>query len=100
MDRAAHTKLNHIIRQLGLVLASLDVVTNLEQNMSAELESVKAAVQKNTDAEASAIALMQRLSQLITDNINDKPALQQLAADINAQADALAAAVVANTPAG
>lgn len=90
-------KLDHIIRQNDLILASLNF---MERQMSAELDAVKAAVQKNTDAENSAITLLQRLSQLITDNINDKPALQQLAADINAQADALAAAVTANTPAG
>ena len=96
-------KLDDIIVQLGLALHNfnllVDIITNMERKMSAELDAVKAAVQKNTDAENSAITLLQRLSQLITDNINDKPALQQLAADINAQADALAAAVTANTPA-
>lgn len=67
--------------------------------MSAELDAVQAAVQRNTDAEASAISLIKQLAQAISDNINDKPKLQQLAADLNAQADALGAAVVENTPA-
>lgn len=92
-------KLDHIIRQNDLILANLNLLTNMEQNMSAELDAVRAAVQKNTDAELAAADLLRRLSQLITDSINDKPALQQLAADVNSQADALAAAVTANTPA-
>jgi hypothetical protein len=96
-------KLDYLILQNDLILEkqnSLNLTVQLmEKNMSAELDAVKAAVQKNTDAELAAADLLRRLSQLITDSINDKPALQQLAADVNAQADALAAAVTANTPA-
>jgi hypothetical protein len=55
-------------------------------------------VQANTDAEASAVTLIQGLAAQIAAVAGDGPAVTALAAKLKTSADALAAAVVANTP--
>lgn len=56
-------------------------------------------VQSNTDAENSAVTLIQQLAALIQSNANDPAAIRSLAAKLKTSADALGAAVTANTPA-
>lgn len=56
-------------------------------------------VQANTSAEASAVTLIQNLAGLIQSNANNPAQITALAASLKTSADALAAAVVANTPA-
>ena len=65
----------------------------------ADLSVLTAQVTANTDAEASAIQLLSNLSALIASLKNDPVALQALADQLKASGDALAAAIVANTPA-
>ena len=69
--------------------------------MSAELDALKAAVARDTDVENSAITLLQGLKAALDAAIaaNDPAALTALSASLGANSDALAAAVVANTPA-
>jgi len=67
--------------------------------MSAELDALKAEVQNAATVEQSAIALIQGLAAKIEANKTDPVALQQLADNLKASDDALAAAVQANSAA-
>lgn len=67
--------------------------------MSAELDKLQTDVQRTKDVEDSAILLLQGLSTQIAALRNDPAALTALSESLNAKADELAAAVVANTPA-
>lgn len=66
---------------------------------AADLTRLTAAVERDETVNASAITLLNQLSQLIRDNANDPAALAALADRLDAQQQALADAVVANTPA-
>jgi hypothetical protein len=66
--------------------------------MALDLTALQAAVQKDTDAENSAITLLNGLSSALTAAKADPVAVQAIADQLSANADALAAAVVANTP--
>jgi hypothetical protein len=79
----------------------LKLVLTLElMNMSA-LSDLTAAVARNGDVENSAVLLIQGIAQQLKDAIaaNDPAALVALQTQLTGQADALAAAVTANTPA-
>jgi hypothetical protein len=95
MDRM-HVKLDTILR-------AIIIETQLtEQAMSAMSEAVtelSTQVEANTSAEKSASDLISNLATLITENASDPAAVRDLATRLKASADALAAAVVANTPA-
>jgi hypothetical protein len=74
------------------------ILTEKGQVMSA-LSDLQAAVARNGDVEASAVALIQGIAQQLKDAAGDPAALAALSASLTSQADALAAAVTANTPA-
>lgn len=86
------TLLEHMHRLLHTVLERID-------RMSAATDRLTASVASLTSAQQSAVTLLGQLSQLIRDNAGDPTALNKLADDIDADTAALAAAVVANTPA-
>jgi len=65
----------------------------------ADLSAITAQVTANTDAEASAVQLLNNLSAIIAANKTDPVALQALSDQLKNSGDALAAAIVANTPA-
>jgi hypothetical protein len=67
--------------------------------MSAELDALTAQVTSNTDAEASALTLLNNLHAMLIAAGTDPAALTALATTLKVSGDALAAAVVANTPA-
>jgi chromosome segregation ATPase len=64
----------------------------------ADLSTLTSAVEANADAEQSAILLIQELAAEIANVSSDQAAVDALAAQLQDQAAALAAAVVANTP--
>lgn len=76
------------------------LIEYMEQIMTA-LSDLQAQVASNVDAEASAVTLIQGIAQQLKDALaaagNNDPALVDLAAKLHASADALAAAVTANT---
>lgn len=81
-------------------LIDLQIETNrILSKMSAQLDALIAQVAENTAVEASAIELIQRLADKIIQLAGDPVAIANLAAQLKASADALAAAVIANTPA-
>lgn len=69
--------------------------------MAGELDALEAAVTRNTDVDASAIALLQGLKTKLDEAIasGDPAKLAAFSASLGASTDALAAAVAANTPA-
>ena len=74
--------------------------TNLEiHEMSAELDALTMEVSANTDAEQSAIMLITKLSDMIKAAGTDPVKLQALTDQLMKSRTALAAAVVAGTPA-
>lgn len=64
----------------------------------ATLQDVIDAVAAEKTVEDSAVTLLQELSAKIAGLAPNQAAIDQLAADVKAHADALAAAVSANTP--
>ena len=68
--------------------------------MAGELDALTAQVTANTDTEASAIVLLQNLHDLLIAAGTDPAKLTALADTLKTSKEALAAAIVANTPAG
>lgn len=91
----------HIARMLDKIFSAVNDLKQEITKMAGELTSLQAAVQKNTDAEESAITLLQGLKAALDAAIasGDPAALTALSTSIGAETDKLAAAVVANTPA-
>lgn len=85
--------------QLDRIEAKLDALTARSKTMSAELDALTAQVAQNTNAEQSAITLLNNLHQLLIDAGTDPAKLGAITSTLKTSADALAAAVVANTPA-
>jgi hypothetical protein len=79
----------------------LNLILTGVTKMAGELDALTAAVQRNSDVEDSAIVLLQGLKAALDAAIasGNPAALTALSTTIGAKADALAAAVVANTPA-
>lgn len=84
-----------------LLIEVLGSMNRKLETIMATMDDLKAAVQRNSDAEASAVALLQGISQQLKDakNANDPAAMDAAIASLDANTSALAAAVVANTPA-
>jgi len=85
--------------KLEQILAALQTLIKGELKMSAELDALTAQVTNNTSAEQSAITLLNNLAALITASKTDPVALTNLASTLQTSGAALAAAIVANTPA-
>lgn len=71
--------------------------------MAADFAALDAEVSRLTDVNASAIALLNGIAARVqaavdADNLADNTHTAQLAAELTAQTDSLAAAVTANTP--
>ena len=82
----------------GLVKQGNKQMANFETVFEDAMSDLQSQVSANTDAEASAAELINKLAQLITANAADPTAVRALAVKLKASADALASAVVANTP--
>lgn len=85
--------------KLDLILTKLAEIQQKENVMAGELDALTAQVTANTDAEASAIQLLQNLHDLLVAAGTDPAKLTALATTLKTSQDALAAAIVANTPA-
>lgn len=81
-------------------MKELQKLTVQGENIMVKLDALTAQVTKNTEVEASAIVLLNGLSAQISELKNDPVALQALSDKLAGSSDALAAAIVANTPAG
>lgn len=65
----------------------------------AAIDDLAAQVKANTDAEASAVQVIEGLAAQILQTAGDPAKVTALTAQLKASADALGAAIVANTPA-
>jgi predicted nucleic acid-binding Zn-ribbon protein len=88
------------------MLAILRAISNTLQNidgtlsdMATALEDLQAQVAATTQVEASAVLLIQQIAAQLASAGTDPVALAALKDELNASAQALAAAVAANTPA-
>ena len=88
-----------ITAKLDAVLALLNQVILKEIQMAGELDALTAEVTRNTEVDQSAITLLNGLAAQIEALKTDPVKLQALADNLRGSSDALASAVVANTPA-
>ena len=89
-----------VIKDLLLDLIDLTAVTAWQgAETMADLSALTAEVTENGDAVASAVALLNTLAAELAAAATDPAAVAALADQLSANSDALAAAVVANTPA-
>lgn len=92
-----------IMSALGLLQVSIDALkTQGEANMAAvnaDFSALMDQAKKNEDAEDAAITLLASLAAKIEAGATDPVAMRQLATDLKTHGDALAAAIVVNTPA-
>jgi hypothetical protein len=89
IDRAVALVAQQQLQEIRLMTALDDAFTGLTTQVTA-----------NTDAEASAITLLKQLADLIQANATSPAQVTALAAKLKSSADALGAAIIANTPAG
>jgi ABC-type transporter Mla subunit MlaD len=94
-----HELLHRLIERQADEQALLHNVEERTIAMSAETERLTASVASLTTVEQSAVTLLGQLAQLVRDNATDPAALNALADSIDADANDLASAVTANTPA-
>ena len=85
--------------KLDQVLALLNQVLTKENQMALTLDALTAQVTANGDVEQSAVLLIKGLADQIAAASGNQAAVDALAAKLKASADALGAAIVANTPA-
>jgi hypothetical protein len=94
-----HRRLDHIDHRLTELHEAVGIIVKKEKHMSAQLDALTAQVAENTAVEASAVALIQGIAAQLAAAQDDPVAVAALVDQLNASADALAAAVAANTPA-
>lgn len=89
----------------GVATALADIRRDLKSllekgnTMSVQLDALTAEVARNTAVDESAITLLNGLAAQIIELKTDPVALQALADSLQGSSNALAAAVIANTPA-
>ena len=86
-------------KKLDRILQILEAIQGKEENMSNELDALTAQVKENTDVEASAVTLIQGIAAQMAALKDDPAKIAALSVSLKASADALGAAIVANTPA-
>jgi hypothetical protein len=84
-------------KKLDKILVMLGIVQGKEDELMADLTALTAQVAQNTTVEQSAVTLIQGLAAQIAAAGTDPAALQALQDQLKVSADALAAAVAANT---
>ena len=88
-----------VLRRLDAIQTSLARIEQREIVMAGELVALEAQVQANTDAEASAVIVLGQLHDLLVAAGTDPVKLDALKTQLATSQSALAAAIVANTPA-
>lgn len=86
-------------QKLDRILARLNLIQAQESTIMQELDTLTTQVKANTDAESAALVLINGIAARVAAAATDPAALTALTAELNTSAAALAAAVVANTPA-
>ena len=95
----SHEVIDYQIKaELDKILELLHTILKGEQKIMVDLTALTTQVQANTDVEASAVILIQGIAAELAKAGVDPVALKALTDKLNTSAQALAAAVVANTP--
>jgi hypothetical protein len=92
------TKLDQILSILKSMQTSVGLVKEEEKKMANEIENLTTQVALNTSAEQSAVLLLNQLHDLLVRAQNDPAKLTDLITQLGTSKDALAAAIIANTP--
>ncbi len=100
MDGWTYALLLLIDRKLNRVLALLGEVQKESVHMAGELDALTKQVAENTDAEKSAIVLLDNLHALLVAAGTDPAKLQALKDTLATSKAEIVAAVVRNTPVG
>jgi hypothetical protein len=95
---ALTVSVNSVLHSEAALTGSLGTLTTKVKAMANELDTLTAQVTANTDAEASAVQLLQNLHDLLVAAGTDPTKLAAITSTLKTSGDALAAAVVANTP--
>jgi hypothetical protein len=87
-------------QQAGMSRAEATALSQMEVRIMSALSDLQAQVAQNTDAEQSAVTLIQGLADQLAKAVasDDSAALQQLSDQLSASVAPLAAAIVASTP--
>jgi hypothetical protein len=85
-------------RKLNTILEILQEINTEVKIMSLEMDTLELAVINNTTLDGSIIDLLNGIANQILDIAGDKAKALELAAELNAKSEALAAAIKANTP--
>jgi putative N-acetylmannosamine-6-phosphate epimerase len=92
-----------IERKLDEVLRLLNALKSTQhrqgRKLMADLSRITDSVAANGSVIGSAVTLIEQIAEALRNASSDQGAIDALAADLEAQAAALAAAVAANTPA-
>ena len=91
--------LEQIVQDQQDILEGLRGLAEGDEDMALNIDQLKAQVQANTDAEASAAQALKAWADAFAAASGDQAAVDDLVAKMKASADSLASAVVANTPA-
>jgi hypothetical protein len=100
IDIYHHHKDLEINFKLNEILMLLRDIRLREEHMSIQLDALTEQVAKNEDLENSAIELIIGIATQLAEIKDDPVKIQALADSLKVSADNLAAAIVANTPAG
>ena len=99
MNHDTFLAFQRIERRLDLILARLSALTNLEVATVAKIDDLELEVAKVATVTDSAVALINGIAQQLRDAGSTDPRIQAVIASLDDKANALAAAVAANTPA-
>lgn len=91
--------LQEILRGVQGTTRQLDMLIEQGKTMANEIARLTSEVEETKTVVGSTVVLLGKLSDLIRDNVGNPAALTKLADDLDAQQEALSAAVAANTPA-
>lgn len=91
--------LRYVLEELYVHRNLLNNILRKEESLMADLTDLTAQVAKNSEVEASAIVLIRGIAAQLAAAATDPVAVAALASQLKSSADALAAAIVENTPA-
>jgi antirestriction protein ArdC len=87
-----------LTRQLGRIEQALNVIIEKGSKMALDFARLETEVSENSSVIQSAILLLQQVADAIRDAAADQAKVVALADSLDAQSNALAVAVAANTP--
>lgn len=98
VDIAPSPQLDEVAADLRRALVFLNAINQKENQQMLDLSALASEVTENTDAVASASALLATLAEEVRATAGDPEAVAALAARLDENNAALSAAVTANTP--